>query len=262
MMMNVRCQDKERLIAYLYEEQSVEERDLVEAHLAECQVCAEEIAELRGVRQHLTEWQPPHARLGFRIVNEPVTPPARQRSWIPAWAAFPAAAILVLAVSAAVANVELRYDANGMSVRTGWSRPPQAAAPMPASQSTIATSAPRAADDQRWRAELANTERRLRAEFTRSSGGGTTSTSASTTSSGVAVDRDELLRQMRALVAQSEARQQRELALRLTDVIQDVESQRRADLVQIERNLGEIEGLTAAQQREMMQYLVRVSEGR
>jgi hypothetical protein len=65
---------------------------------------------------------------------------------------------------------------------------------------------------------------------------------------------------MRALIEESERRQQRELALRLAQVVQDVETQRRADLVQIEQNIGHIEGLTAAQ-RDMMQYLVRVSEG-
>ena len=254
MMMNVRCQDKERLIAYVYDEQTVDERDLVEAHLAECRACAEEIAELRGVRHQLTTWQTPDADLGFRIVKEPAAPAARRRSWVPAWAALPAAAVVVLAVSAAVANVEVRYDDNGMTVRTGWSRAPQAVAPAPSSQPAAAP-ARRRSDEQQWRAELAATEQRLRAQFVRPSASVPAATAA-------ASSRDELLRQMRALVAESEARQQRELAIRFTQLVQDVESQRRADLVQIERNLGEIEGLTAAQQREMMQYLVRVSEGR
>ena len=66
-------------------------------------------------------------------------------------------------------------------------------------------------------------------------------------------------------MAESEQRQQKELALRLTQVLTDVESQRRADLVRIEQNMGQIEGLTgqeAARQREMLNYLMRVSQRR
>jgi hypothetical protein len=254
MMMNVRCQDKERLIAYLYDDQSAEERDRVEAHLAECRVCAQEIAELRGVREQLTEWRAPDADLGFRIVKEPPAAPARQRSWVPAWAALPAAAIVVLAVSAAVANVEVRYDATGVTLRTGWSQRTQVRSGPGASQSTGASMTAASAEDQRWRAELAELERRLRAEFA-SAGHTATSVAPATPKGG------DLLKQVRALVAESEERQQRELALRFAQLVHEVDSQRRADLVQIEQNLGQIEGLTA-QQSEMMQYLVRVSQGR
>ena len=58
---------------------------------------------------------------------------------------------------------------------------------------------------------------------------------------------------------------ERELALRVSQVTTDVESQRRADLVRIEQNMGQIEGLTgaeAARQRELLNYLVRVSQRR
>jgi hypothetical protein len=254
MMMNVRCQDKERLIAYLYDDQSAEERDLVEAHLGDCRECAEEIAELRGVRQQLTEWRAPDADLGFRIVKEPPATPARQRSWVPAWAALPAAAIVVLAVSAAVANVEVRYDANGVTLRTGWSQPPSTGPVAVSSQSRGAPIAAASAADQRWQTELAALERRLRAEFA-SPGNNPTNAAPG------AANRGDLLKQVRALVAESEERQQRELALRFAQLVHEVDSQRRADLVQIEQNLGQIEGLTA-EQSEMMQYLVRVSQGR
>jgi hypothetical protein len=72
-----------------------------------------------------------------------------------------------------------------------------------------------------------------------------------------------LLRRVRALVDESEQRQQRELALRVADVIRDVESQRRADLVKIERSLGAIQsntGVEVMKQRELLNYLVRVSQ--
>jgi hypothetical protein len=252
MMMNVRCQEKERLIAYLYDDQSGEEHDLVEAHLAECRACAEEIADLRAVRQQLTEWRAPETDLGFRVVKEPAAAPPRPWSWVPAWAALPAAAIVVLAVSAAIANVEVRYDGDAITLRTGWSRPTPAPSGMASSLSTDGGSTTAAADDQRWRAELAAVERRLRAEFANAAD--------STTNASPGAPNRDLLKQVQALVAASEERQQRELALRFAQLVHEVDSQRRADLVQIEQNLGQIEGLTA-QQSEMMQYLVRVSQG-
>ena len=72
-----------------------------------------------------------------------------------------------------------------------------------------------------------------------------------------------MLRRVQALIEQSEQRQQRELALRLAQVVRDVDAQRRADLLRVDQNLGQLEGQTgaaAAQQRELLNYLVRVSE--
>jgi hypothetical protein len=252
---SMRCQDKERLIDYLYGEDAGQERTAFEAHLAVCEECSGEIAELRVVRERLAEWRTPEIDLGFRVVRDTPGGPARSRVWVPAWAALPAAAVLVLAVGAAVANIELQYDANGVTVRTGWARAPEQGAP-PAAERTQAAAPVRASDgmsDEAWRSALVDLERRLRAEFTRTSAGGTPAPAAP--------DRGQLVAQMRTLIEESERRQQRELALRLAQVVQDVDSQRSADLVQIEQNIGHIEGLTAAQ-RDMMQYLVRVSEGR
>ena len=41
--------------------------------------------------------------------------------WKPALG-LAAAAVLVLAVASAIANLEVKYDANGLVVRTGWAR--------------------------------------------------------------------------------------------------------------------------------------------
>ena len=68
---------------------------------------------------------------------------------------------------------------------------------------------------------------------------------------------------VRALIAESEQRQQRELALRTAELVGDFDSQRQFDLAQIQRNFGQIEGLTGAEvreQREMLNYLMRVSQ--
>jgi hypothetical protein len=64
------------------------------------------------------------------------------------------------------------------------------------------------------------------------------------------------------MIEQSEAKQQRELALRLADVVRDFDTQRRADLIQVQQNFGQLEGQTGqevAHQRELLNYLVRTS---
>jgi hypothetical protein len=73
----------------------------------------------------------------------------------------------------------------------------------------------------------------------------------------------QLLARVRALIDDSERRQQRELALRTAQIVRDFDSQRRVDLEQIQRNFGQIEGLTNAEvreQRQMLNYLMRVSQ--
>ena len=74
-----------------------------------------------------------------------------------------------------------------------------------------------------------------------------------------------MLARVRVLLDESEQRQQQELALRTAQVVRDVDSQRQVDLAQIQRNFGQIEGLTGAEvreQREILNYLMRVSEQR
>ena len=68
---------------------------------------------------------------------------------------------------------------------------------------------------------------------------------------------------MEGLIEASERRQQRELAFRLAQAMQDVDTQRRSDLVRIENGLGQIEGLTVqevARQSRLINYLMRTSQ--
>ena len=121
MTMPVGCEDKDAIVAYLYEEVDPVERSRIEAHLATCGACRAEVNALRAVRNELPAWAPPERDLGFTIVDraQSAAPPRR---WVmPAWG-LAAAATLVLAAAAAIANVEIRYGADGLSVRTGWSR--------------------------------------------------------------------------------------------------------------------------------------------
>jgi hypothetical protein len=86
---------------------------------------------------------------------------------------------------------------------------------------------------------------------------------ASPIGSGKAMSDGEYMARVRQLIEASETRQQRELALRLTQFMRDTETQRRADMARVADGLGVLEGRTGAavaQQREMMNYLVRVSQ--
>ncbi len=72
-----------------------------------------------------------------------------------------------------------------------------------------------------------------------------------------------VLERVRAMIDESEQRQRRELALRTTEVVRDFDAQRNDDLVRIERTLGQMDGTTGvevAQQRQMLNYLMRVSQ--
>ena len=73
----------------------------------------------------------------------------------------------------------------------------------------------------------------------------------------------ELQRRVRAIIEESERRQERELALRVAEVVKDVNAQRQADLVKIDRSLGFIQSSTYGEQmkqRELVNYLLKVSQ--
>ena len=259
------CDDKERLVAFLYGEASDRERAEVQTHLGGCLACAEEVEELRAVRADLAAWQPPHANLGFRIVREPVT--TGRRWWhVPTWAPVAMAAGLLLALAA---SVQVEYGNGTIVVRTGWvttggepasvargaagpARPPA----QPASQSESG-----AMSEADVRAALAALESRLRAEMATVR----TASAPVSATSGAGLDRATLVTQVEGLIEASERRQQRELALRLAQAMQDVDTQRRSDMVRIENGFGQIEGLTAqegARQSRLINYLMRTSQER
>lgn len=238
------CDQKEWVVAYLYDEVAPGERQAIEAHLDRCAACRREVGELRGVRQHLSAWAPPEPELGFRIVRDE---PARVlRPWwrTPVWGlGLAAAATILMAAGAAVANLELRYDTQGLTVKTGWG---------PRSDAVAAAVS---------RADLQALETRLRTDL--AAGPASAAPAPAASQPVAAVDEAAILRRVSALIGQSEDRQQRELALRLTQVVRDVDQQRRTDWMRISQGFGRLEDLTGAgamQQREMMNYLMRVSQ--
>lgn len=245
--------DNETLVAYIYDEVDAPEQARVARHLQECGTCGGEYAALTGVRTVLQAWAPPHAGLGFAVSEQPDVQPARvlrpARWWqtVPVWVQA-VAAILVLAVGAAVANIQVRSGADGFVVTTGWMSPPTQAAVTRAPVAAAAT-----AGSEEWKAALVSLEQQLRSEIR-----------ASRNSDGVVrasyrSGADEAtVRRVQELLSASEARQERNLALRLTQFNRDVNVQRQADLVRIQQLFGHSEG-EISKQRQMLNYVMRAS---
>jgi len=264
-MSNQACSfDKTLLVSYLYEECGAEDRRLVEAHLAGCQECGEEIAAFRGVRTQLAEWAPPDEILGFRVVRQPE--PARRWWWpLPVWAQA-AAAILVAMAGAAATNLEVRVGGDGLVVRSGWSQPGSDAtaaststAPRPASAET-ASAEPAAATVAALRAEMAALEQKLRQERSAPAAG---AAAVATSAVAMPVDEQKLMTRVRPLLQDTEDRLRSEFGVRLASAVKEIDSRRRADFLQIRENFTELEGRTGievARTNSALQYLMRVSQ--
>lgn len=253
----------EALATYLYDDIDAAARSAFDAHLALCTPCQLELAELQGVRRQLAAWEPPSPAIGRSKQLADTQAATTMLPWwraIPAWAQV-AAALLCLGAGAGLANLDIRYDAQGLSIRTGWSESRQAAdAGSPAAASTpVRLDRAANSDTAPWRADLTALERQLRNDFqtTQATGAASALVNRPTLSDA------ELLKRVRALVDESERRQERELALRVGQVLRDVNAQRQADLRKIDSNLGFIQSNTGAevlkQRQLLMHYLVRAS---
>jgi hypothetical protein len=254
------CQSKDLLLAYLYDDTTQDERQAVEAHLADCAECRAEAEDLTGVRAALTAWDAPTLSTHLRVVAEKPRTQSPRRWWtVPA---FAAAAVLVLAAAAGLARLEVRYDANGFAVQTGVSASPASAGSLP---TALDRSGRGDAEGTPWRTELTALEKQLRREFADAHAG---LVPAASNSNGMApvssrTSDQEVLKRVQQLIDESEIRQQRNLALRMTEVSRDFSLQRQADLVQIQQGFGRLEGRTeaeAARARELMNYILRVSQ--
>ena len=238
----------EALVGYLYEEMDAAERAAFDAHLPTCARCRSELAALGGVRHQLARWNPPEPKLPPSAISHPASAIRGDVRWwqqVPAWAQV-AAALLVLGVSAGAANLHVRYDSGGLSVTTGWMTPQ--------AQPTAAVTTEPAGRLQNaaTRDDLAALERQLRSEMR-----GQPSAQARTVSDA------DVKRLVRPLLDESEKREQRELALRIAEMLRDVSAQHQADLVNIDRNLGFIRNNTLnvdQRQRDLQNYVLRVSQ--
>ena len=241
------CGDHGALVTYLYDECTPTERRAIAAHMAICHACAEELIALGVTREQLAMWTPPEAQLGFRIVSDaPRSNALRLMRWwqqpMPAWAQ---AAAAVLIFTTGVALGALRGMTQSAERRAG-ELPPRSNATVAANGVNVSPLT---------RADLAAVEQRLRAEMSQPHA------SAPNVSTSPADAR--ILDRVRVMIDESEQRQRRELALRAAELVRDFDAQRNVDLARIERTLGQMDGTTGvevAQQRQMLNYLMRVSQ--
>lgn len=256
----LRCDDKDVLVAYLYDELDGLTRRRMDEHVRVCAACASELKALTAVREELAGWAPPDADLGFSIVSAsraPSTDSASSGAWwrsaaVPGWARA-AAAVLVVAAGLSIANVQVRYGADGLLITTGWMAGSAVAAPLPAATPTPVTTA---AADEAWRPALSALDASLRREIREARVSETAPAPAACRAAELSVQR------VATLIEQSERRQRQELALRLAQFGRDLEVQRRSDLVRINQGFGQFEGRAGAEiarQRQMIDYIMRVS---
>ena len=242
------CNDnfKESLVGYLYGELGPGEQRVFEAHLETCAPCRDEVAALRAVRDDLLAWSPPECReLPSSWAEAPVAAPApmaRLRAWMPAFG-LAAAAMLVLAVSAAIANVEIRYDANGLMVRTGRTapEPAQTNAVAPVSSDALPVTAH----------DLAALEQRVMQTFSPPQPAMRAVSIASST--------PQLSRDVRRLIEESERRTRQEMADRFIEIVRDFEGHRRADMLRVSQTITQMQSRTSAemaQTREAMRLML------
>lgn len=249
----------EALVAYLYDdgETSLAERSRFDDHLTTCSRCQADLASLRGVRRQLTHWSPPNFVSGLQPSALSPQPSAWWRE-IPAWAQV-AAALLFLGVSAGIANLDVHYDQTGLTVKTGWSGRSDGSGGSAVAQNSSATAAP-------WKADIAALESELKSQLRATQTAAPAPAARVVQTSASSASDAEVTRRVRALVEESEKRQQRELALRIAELLRDVNAQRQADLVKIDRTLGVvqnsvgIEVMKNRQQLNQMDLLYRASQ--
>ena len=250
--------NKEHLIGYLYGELAPAERRAFDMHVAECAECRQEVEALGETRQHLATWAPPEPALDFAVVRRPppdVAPRPRLLAFVPQWGLAAAAALLVVAGAAAIANVEVRYGRDGVVVRTGWSAPPAGPGEGTAAPSASpAPAAPAVASSEQLKADVLALERRLR-ELEQSQ-------SSQLARVAVAARPGLTVPELRRILAESEARQRTEIALQVGQVWKDFNAARANDAAYFQRTLGQAQGLTnyqLRQHRDSIDSLYRVS---
>jgi hypothetical protein len=241
------CDSKELLVSYLYDELDASAKRRFETHVLSCAECREEVAALRTTRSEIALWTPPEPDFGFRIVRGAAAPPAVPRFRItPAWG-LAAAAVLVMAIGAAIANLEVRFGTDGLSVRTGWQHGPVATAAGARAGGTLIP--------VDWKAEAERLDKRVRdleQTLTR------TPANAIQNAAAAAGSDDEVLQRVRELVGQSEARQQRVLATRMAELTRDFDAQRRVDLAAIDQGMARLQNTSGAEVRQYRDLIQRM----
>lgn len=263
------CPDPDALLVLLYDDEGTpDERAFLQGHVERCYQCAELLTSLDAARGVLGAWHAPRLPLGFAFVRRDRAP-LRTVLWRGGLAA---AALLVLATAASLAQLEVSYDAQGFRLRTGAARTAAAAgvagtAVVHTASAAAGTSLDRAASgapvapahawvgtasagEPPWRQDMDLLATQIRSDVSRLLEQSRQVQSAAPpraamTTAGVgptrAMNDAELLERVQALLDQSEIRQQSNLALRVTELGRQFELQRQGDIVQVEQAFQRLE---------------------
>jgi anti-sigma factor RsiW len=253
------CTDayKESLIAFVYGELPRDEQRAFEAHLSSCAACRDEVSGLRAVRDDLLAWAPPECRdLPSSWAVEPhptVTPMDRMRSWAPAFG-LAAAATLVLAAAASIANLEVRYDEQGFAVRTGRVEPAAAQQQVAAFTATPREITPASVTPD----DLVELETRLRRSFDEAAA------RPLVQNVGLSSNNPQLSREVRRLIEEAENRVRQEMAAQLISIDNEWNARRMGDYQRLQQAIGLVErrtGVDLATQRNELNRLMLASQG-
>lgn len=254
-----RCPDPDALLVLLYDDEGTpDERALLQGHVDRCTQCADLLTALDSTRGVLGAWHAPRLPLGFALVRGDRSP-VRSMLWRGGLAA---AAVLVLASAASLAQLEFTYNADGFSVRTGARRtaavaatstprdvrPEQAsAAAAPSPQGWVGTAS---SGEPPWRQDMDLLATQIRSDMSRLISEARQApvgpvraalTTAPAATAGRTLTDAELLKRVQDLLDQSEIRQQGNLALRVTELGRQFELQRQGDIVQVEQAFQRLE---------------------
>jgi hypothetical protein len=203
------CDDREKLIAYLYDESDPRERKEMDAHLATCDTCREELRGLGATRVDLLAWDvPAHESVWKPFASPQITPWWRQ---VPAWG-MAAAATLVFGLG----------FAGGMAGRLFAA---------PAASPVMAENAPRTTVNE---PNVVALESRLTA--LEHNGAGRLEpipASVSHTPQKVNVDYDAIFARVKLLMDENDRDSQR-TSQKIFAMIQEIETQRRRDVADLQ----------------------------
>jgi hypothetical protein len=237
------CDSKELLISYLYDELDSADKQRFRAHLAECPECREEVAGLHSTQRHLAAWTPPEPDLGFHIVRSSAPPVAAPRVRMsPLWG-LAAAAVLVLAAGAAIANVEVQYGPQGFVARTGWNTAGDSAG------AAATATGPMTVDFKQQAEALERRVRELEA-----------AAQAVPASAGTDAGDAEVLRRVSQMMDERQTRQERAMAVRIAELTRDIDARRKVDLALIDQGLMRLQTTSGAELRQSRDLLQRTQQ--
>src|SRR5262249_1535481 len=112
------------LLDYLYEEGDAADRLKIARHLQDCATCSVAVLELQSVRGMLSQWTPPAAELGFKVVRDPASG-AERRKWhewllapkVPMWGQGAVGLVLFVA-GFAFSTLHVEYANGAVTLRT------------------------------------------------------------------------------------------------------------------------------------------------